>query len=91
MNVPVRVGKPSDAFKADWINREDRVVIKQHYFPNTILELEDLWLYGADQQSSATAQRILCVRNSLDPQHDEESVGRNPKSIKPGTLHNVWR
>lgn len=41
------------------------------------------------QQSSATAQGILHVRNSLDPQHDE-GVGKKPKGIKPGMFHSVW-
>lgn len=84
MNMPVGVGKPSHAFKAVWRNREDGVVIQLHYFPNIILELEDLQPYAADEQTTATAQGILHVRNSPEPQF--EGAGRNPKSIKSGFI-----
>lgn len=46
-----------------------------------MLELKGLRHYAADEESSATAQRILHVTNSLDPQHDWESVCKqHPKA-----------
>lgn len=53
-----------------------RQLLNNFIFPNIILELKDSWLQAADEQSGTTTQGILHVRNSLDPQQDEDGVGK---------------